>query len=574
MNQARLVLAAVLVGLTGCLTPPTTPRSQSEDADTAGRHEVQTVGDITAFSNTDPIPVSGVGLVYNLAGTGHSPPGTYREMLETELKRDGFENAREILDSPNQALVLVSAVIPPGARKGDPLDVVVTLPQGSKTRSLRGGILAECRLHTYNTPASMRADRLLLGNTLARAKGPLVLPPPKGAPADPDPAGDAAPGESELTAQVWGGGVCLENRPLYLVMNLGYQRSRLTADIAGRVNMAFQGPGPGDELAVAKTNEVIWLNVPARYRLNLPRFMRAVRMVPIKAVPENHPYRYRLEQEVLDPAHAVTAALRLEALGPGSVKALKPGLQSASPLVRFACAEALAYLGEPCCGEELARLAVEYPILQAYCLTALGSLNEAVSFVKLQELLACDRPEVRYGAFRALRELDERADAVRGERLNDSFWLHRVAPHSPPLVHMLTGKRAEVVLFGEAPRLNPPFSYLVGRDFTVTAGVTDDRCTVSRFSVHTGTDRRQCSTELAEILRTLAEMGATYADVVDLLRQADEYRSLSCPLAVDAMPGGVDVETLAELGRRDPNLTRADPALLKAGGEEEAEAPG
>src|SRR5262249_53381139 len=173
-------------------------------------------------------------------------------------------------------------------------------------------------------------------------------------------------------------------------------------------------------------------------------------------------YLRQLEQDLREPARAVMAALRLEALGADSVPVLKTALQHEHVLVRFCAAEALAYAGSPSCGEELARLVEERPALRAFCLTALASLDEAVCHVKLRELLQAPSPETRYGAFRALRALDEREPAVAGELLNESFWLHRVAPQSAPLVHLASTKRAEVVLFGEDPTLAGPFSFLRG----------------------------------------------------------------------------------------------------------------
>src|SRR5207248_466393 len=82
-----------------------------------------------------------------------------------------------------------------------------------------------------------------------------------------------------------------------------------------------------------------------------------------------------------------------EALGPPSIPALKVGLNSDVPLVRFAAAEALAYLGSPSCGEELGKQVAEQPFVQAFALTALASLNEAVCRVKLEELLTAPGPE-------------------------------------------------------------------------------------------------------------------------------------------------------------------------------------
>ena len=68
----------------------------------------------------------------------------------------------------------------------------------------------------------------------------------------------------------------------------------------------------------------------------------------------------------------------------------------------------------------------------------------------------------------ALRILDEGADEVAGEMLADSFWLHKAAPRSSPLIHVSTSQRAEIVFFGEQPRLVPPLKIVAG-EFTVTA---------------------------------------------------------------------------------------------------------
>ena len=55
-----------------------------------------------------------------------------------------------------------------------------------------------------------------------------------------------------------------------------------------------------------------------------------------------------------------------------------------------------------------------------------------------------------------LKEQSPHTSVVRGELLNDAFWLHRVTPHAQPLVHVAMGNRPEIVLFGEEPRLVGP----------------------------------------------------------------------------------------------------------------------
>jgi hypothetical protein len=258
-------------------------------------------------------------------------------------------------------------------------------------------------------------------------------------------------------------------------------------------------------------------------------------------------YSRKQAQKLLDPAETITAALRLEALGAQSIPVLKVGLHSNYPLVRFSSAEALAYLGSPSCGEELGKQVAEQPFVQAYALTALASLNEAVCRVKLQELLSAANPETRFGAFRALEARDERDPLVTGQKLG-AFWLHEVAKSSAPQVHIGTTKRPEVVLFGDKPTLAPPFTVLAGPEFTLTAKEGANTCTLSRIRVGRPKLTKQCTLEVADVLRTLAEMGGNFADAVELLRQAESGRGLNCAVKVDALPKAPTVYDLARAG--------------------------
>src|SRR5262249_5141400 len=144
-----------------------------------------------------------------------SPPpnNPYRKKLEEELLKRRVDNVRGLLDSPDNALVLVTALIPPGCRKGDPLDIDVHLPEGSRVTSLRGGYLELCSLRNYEAttalvPDYQGANVLKEGHVLAHAHGPLLV----GLGASDDP--------SELRrARVWAGGVSHVDRAFTLNLN-------------------------------------------------------------------------------------------------------------------------------------------------------------------------------------------------------------------------------------------------------------------------------------------------------------------------------------------------------------------
>src|SRR5260370_18308110 len=250
---------------------------------------------------------------------------------------------------------------------------------------------------------------------------------------------------------------------------------------------------------------------------------------PLKEGQKRLPYRAQLQEAVVDPARKVIAALRLEALGAESKTTLRLGLESKNPLVRFCAAESLTYLGSTSGRAELARVVKQQPYVRAYALAALAALDESVCHDQLSELLGTETDdETRYGAFRALRSLDEHDEAVHGVLLGESFWLHRVAPKTKPLIHLAMSKRPEVVLFGDSHNLVPPFSLQAG-EFAVTAGRAEDvRCTISHFPLNAeGGSRTRCSLDLADVLKALAEQGASYPEVVELIRQAGNGRSLS-----------------------------------------------
>ena len=80
--------------------------------------------------------------------------------------------------------------------------------------------------------------------------------------------------------------------------------------------------------------------------------------------------------------------------------------------------------------------------------------------------------------------------------------------------------------------------------------------TVSRFSPKSGGQPThvQCPLAVADVLRTMAELGGTYTDAADMLQKAHDRKALSCKLATDALPQAVPIKQLAEAARQDPRL--------------------
>lgn len=104
----------------------------------------------------------GYGIVAGLAGTGDSPGNkTTRQAMANVYSQFDLTVAPEQVQSRNVAVVMVSASLPPFARSGDAIDVVVT--SAGDARSLVGGNLLITALKAPN------------GKIYALAQGPLSV---------------------------------------------------------------------------------------------------------------------------------------------------------------------------------------------------------------------------------------------------------------------------------------------------------------------------------------------------------------------------------------------------------------
>jgi hypothetical protein len=577
--------------LTGCQNVWKSPgqkvqsRSQMSDDPTLELDDSTTIGSKSMVGNTEPIAVSGVGLVSNLPGTGSSaPPGSWRTMLEHSLKKQGVTNVREFLDDPHKrtSLVLVSALIPPGARKGELIDVEVTVPEDSKTTSLKGGYLHHCELYTYDTTGNLRAmiregkrvapsGDLKLGDVWAVASGELLagqFVPQRADGSKVEVETDAEGRPLYRSARIWGGARVTRSRPYHILLNPADQNPRMAAIVAERLNATFHSvTDASQKVADAKTRELILVHVPYAYRNNHYRFLLVARHVPLLPTPANSLYRRRLEDELLDPATTLTAAIKLEALGMTSARALRVGLESTSPWVRFAAAEALAYLGQSDGAAELARLAEEHPALRAPALKALAALDDAAAADRLVELMGRTDPHLRYGAFLALRLADDQHAAVRGIPIHRSYHLHLVAPNSPGMVHLTSQRRAEIVVFGDDVWLRGPFTLPIGSDYTLKVPASGAATLTRIVKVKEEWVERQasCPPDVGSVLLALGQLGGGYAEAIELIRRADTAGVLSAAVLVDAIPLELNVRQLAHFARHDPSLRRADAEVARLG---------
>lgn len=548
--QQAMWLAALLVGLAGCQQLPSwtvwkplwrsqTPEKTTFDDEFTPSVETPMIGDYVTFAGLNLVTLEGVGLVVGLDGTGGDPPpSAYRTAMLDEMQRRGVRNPNAILRSPNTALVIVRAYLPPMVRKGERFDVEVRLPENSNATSLAGGRLLE----TYLSEQAVVPGRgVLKGHIFAKAKGPILV--------------SAGLGDRESLAgvlrrgRILGGGISLKQRDLSIYLRNDFRSVRNSKRIADRIGQRFHAYdryGQKIPMAEAKTDQLIVLRVPARYKDNFPRYLEVIRNIAFRESPVARRVRIeRLKRELMRGETAERAAIQLEAIGSEALPILKSALRSDDPEVRFHAATALAYLEDPSGLQILAEAARDERAFRIFALAAMATVDEPESRLLLRELTNAqplpsggwyDSAELRYGAFRALWTLDPRDPFLNGERLNDEYWLHELPTDGPPIVHLTHRMRAEIVLFGDDQQLRTPIAVRAGNHILVTAPPASDRIVVSRYQVGLPDERREVSTRLADVIRACAELGATYPDIVQMLIQAKYQHNLTGRLEIDALP--------------------------------------
>jgi flagellar basal body P-ring protein FlgI len=539
----------------------------------------ETVGDLADIFHRTELILDGVGLVVGLDNTGgDAPPSTDRQRLVDMMRKESVENANQLLKDPKVSMVHVRLVVPVGATPTDRLDLEISLPAGSATKSLAGGYLLATRLreiqvHNGNEHESL--DR-------AFAQGPVMT-------------GSLTRPNDLRVGRVLGGGRIKQEIPFQIALKESRRSFRASKMIGDTINQRFPQTRGVDQKgsAVPKTDQVIELKVPRVYHENQTRFFQIVKLLPMVDTPELRAQRTtEWGRQLLDPATAKKSALRLEALGVTAADALKEGLTSPDPSVRFYAAESLAYLNDPSCVEILGEAAIKSPENRPFALAALSAMDQAVSHLKLRKLMDEPDVEVRYGAFNALRVaaaddpflglvrvlddaeepeeeigVDQMAVAIaaanrRKARVEDPFKLYLVDCEGPPMIHVARTRRCEVVVFGRGAKLLTPVVLGTG-SYLLNASDGDETIEVSKIApkVAGGESKVSSSLELGDILRRTANLGATYPELVTILQSAERQRNLPGPLVIDAVPGTTPViartETKKSAGKKDDAVKRA-----------------
>jgi flagellar basal body P-ring protein FlgI len=513
----------------GCAGPAI--RSQSPEVEALINLEADTkhVGDYATPWGTAPQRIERAALVTGLPGTGSDPPpGLQRQSLMADMQSRGVVEPNKLLASPSTALVWVHAYLPPGVQKGDRIDIHVEVPPDNDTTSIANGWLMETRL----AEMAVLGNRVRDGHVLGVAEGPLLVDPVSMGTLD---------SKAKLRARVPGGGVSLTSRSIGLILAPEHRSVALSKRLGDTINKRFHAVIKGSKRGVAtpKTDRFVELEVPPVYKRNLDRYIRVIRAVAVVEPPAGRHARLELlDRQLADPVTAPSAALRLEAIGKEAIPTLREGLESKDAEVRFAAAEALAYLGESVAASHLADAAGSLRSARPAAIAALGVLDDANGIDALQGLLSSVSAETRYGAFHALWQMDSSAPLIRGEKLADACSLHVLDVEGPPLVHITRSRRPEIVLFGVEHPLADGLRAEAGPSIVVV--VESGRAAISCFVAGQPDQKLDVPARVDEVVRAIVQLGGTYPDAVQFLQQASSSRCLDSRLAFDALPAADD----------------------------------
>lgn len=528
-RMRTIVCTLALLWMVGCYSP--LMRSQSPESEDLGRiaateqDELQFIGDLTIPMGLNFVKIEGVGWVNGLNHTGSDPqPGPLRSSLVGEMQSHSVQHPETLLESDENALVVVRAYLPPGVEKGDRLDVEIVAPAKSKTTSLRGGHLLPCRL---------REMRLLdgayrTGHISGLAGGTVVV----------DSLFYGTDDKTDETrGRILGGGQSQLARPLGLAIR-GDSTVRLSAMIGTAINARFHRSDRNGRRGVAtpKRDNYIELALHPRYKNNISRYMRVIRSIALRESPGERVLRIEsLERQLLEPTTAARAALQLEALGDDAAHVLLKGLSSPDVEIRFYSAEALAYLDREEAAPVLAETARSESAFRWHALTALSAMDHVTAYEALNELLHVPSAETRYGAFRALRTRNAADPLVRGEYLGGEFAFHLISSNGPEMIHISKAQRPEIVIFGQHQKIVPPAFLFAGKEIVIK-GLEDGRLKLTRFDVGEQEDHTEfCDATVEQMIRGIVKLHGSYSDVIEALQEARKGGYLHGKLVVNAL---------------------------------------
>jgi hypothetical protein len=371
----------------------------------------------------EPTRISGLGFVVGLNGTGG---GVLNDRIAFHMERemglmgvgqgafDGtpFEgmSPRRLLQNKDTAVVLVTAVVPPGAPSGAKFDVYV---QALNATSLEGGRL-------YTTDLRLGAAMAFGGpqaSKLGEARGNIFINP------------FSEPGEvdtvvTKTIGRILNGGVVTESQRLRVILdNPSHSRAR---QVVSAINSRFpERPGDDGPIARGRDERTIEVDVPRNYLDDSGEFVKILAHIQIdQSMPHVYARRY-VDALKNEPYLAEELSWSLHALGDVSLPFIRELYDDGEMIPRLAALRTGARLGDPRSAQHLIDLARSGPdAIRADAIRLLARVEGGPTVDEaLKGLLGESSLPVRVAAYEALARRAERfrfRSLVEYERYRDT----------------------------------------------------------------------------------------------------------------------------------------------------------
>lgn len=375
------------------------------------------VGAQATLVGIDPVLVTGYGFVVGLKGTGGKPlPPDVAGSMEREMALRGVGRGsagadigltapdglgitpRELLSHPDTAVVVVYALIPPGAPNGMTFDVFV---QALNADSLQGGVLwtTDLRFGPAQPFGGVQARKI------ANARGAVFV--------NPFASGANASASRTDIGRVIEGGLITEALKIEIALdNPSHTRAR---GITQAINSRFpQRPEDRARAAMGRDDSSISLTIPDRFRDNPSDFVRMVQHMPTNiGIPAEEQARRLVDALKEEPGLSEEIYWSLRSLGEPAINQVRDLYTFPEIMARRTAIRAGVHLGDPLVSPIILEQAVTGSVAQRVEAIRLAGLlpRSTRTDAALRELVDDREVSIRVAAYEAL------AERARNERI-------------------------------------------------------------------------------------------------------------------------------------------------------------
>jgi len=483
------------------------------------------IGEVANSLGMSPVPYDSYAIAASLPGTGGIVrPGVQRDWMLDEMRIRDIENPEAFLDDPSTALVKLRVIASPCNPKGEILDVQVEASAECLASNLSEGFVLESRL----AEIAVIKGELRSSEPKAIASGEVIILP------------TSFTQQSELTPLqgiVIGGARLKQDQPIGLRIEPEFRHVIVTKAIEKAINSRYFYKDSSKQKLVAEgtSDWYVALSAIPKYKHDPAHFMSIIKCTGFGETTDEQQERLLGCRKLLaDPVTCRRAAAELEAIGTEAAKqTLISGLSSTDKEVRFYSAYSLAYLDNKESVTVLTELAQTTPAARALCLTGLVVNEDSSAREALEQLLQDPEPDLRFGAFNAIRSRNPNDMSVKGETIGKNFQFVQV-PSSTPLLAISLQKQKEVILFGNNISISL-FAPLSPTQLLTLTPIPGDQIKLSKRQGNGETHHVVVANDIVSLLRGFGMLRTNYNDVVHTMDKLAMIQALATPVVMNPM---------------------------------------